>query len=267
MDEPQYTCETSEIMSKLDSGELGQFPRTDSAPKQRSCYADEYGQKHYGEAWVPESFAKSLEMDLRMNYTPTSDQLPPPMLQVLACIQHELSGAKEYAILEYIPPRHHLMQDDPDDQGDADDEGNNWWTEGWYSSLPESGQKTSYDDMRFPINEADHVVIGWMKIPNHGNPAKTIQGQYTGHTPCKKGGKSHWMHGACEPARTPPENTDGFFDLSRQFLRNDPVLWDMMGRAGTHLLDAAKLLDSGDNRSKEFAEVIRGFINHPLKTP
>jgi hypothetical protein len=29
------------------------------------------------------------------------------------------------------------------------------------------------------------------------DPAKTTPGQYTGHVPCKKCGRSHWMYGAC----------------------------------------------------------------------
>jgi hypothetical protein len=132
------------------------------------------------------------------SWVSTNDAMPPPMNQVYACVAYDLSGTKEYAVLEYIPARHHLMQDDPDDQGDADDDGYNWWPKGWYSSLPECGEQTSYDDMRFPINEAEFSVIAWSHLPTYGNPAKTIPGQYTGLAPCTKCGRSHWMHGACE---------------------------------------------------------------------
>ena len=129
----------------------------------------------------------------------TNDALPPPMKHVFACVQCDISGSKEYAVLEHIPARHHLMQDDPDDQGESDDDGYNWWPSGWYSSLPESGAQTSYDDTRFPINEADFRVIAWMELPILGKAKDVITRQYTGHVPCPKCGRSHWMHGACLP--------------------------------------------------------------------
>jgi len=131
------------------------------------------------------------------SWTSTAETMPPPMLQVLACVTHDLSGCKEIAILENIPQRHHLMQDDPDDIGISDVDGNNWWPAGWYSSLPQCGQQTGYDDFRFAVNEADYSVVAWMPMPIYGRPTAVIPGQYTGHVRCEKCGKIHWMHGSC----------------------------------------------------------------------